>query len=683
MATNWKSLGRNTQVVIQLLIVLSCVALIFLIFPKVNRFQYDFEKGKPWQYEDLISPFSYSLQKDESTIAKERADILDLHEPHFSFQNETTVIAQEKLVGLLNSRIKQLGTDSISDEYSKQLQNTGKQILDSIFGRGIIEETSELENFVLLEDDVAKYSLVSDYLTVDQSNKIIRDYKFESSESESILTPILLSVMAPNIVFNKEMNDAILDNKLSKIAASKGMIQKGEKVVENGDIVDNVAFQKLSSLEAAYSEKVLGNTTIRRVGIGYILAILIVLTVLVVYLYYFRRDLFFNFRHFFFIFLLIVIPLALLSLVFDKGPIYLYAIPFCIIPIVIRAFFGRELALYVHLSIVLIAGLFVPKPFTFVFVTIVAGTIAILGNKNVRYWSQFFKAIGLVFIAYLLSFVASYLMSDNEIASFEPMLFGALAINAFLTFLAYPLIPLFEKLFGLISEISLVEYTDLNKPVLKRLSIEAPGTFQHSLQVANLAEAATVEVGGNSLLVKVGGLYHDIGKLSNPVYFIENQSPNKNPHKTLGYDESAEIIIAHVPEGVKIAKKANLPKPILDFIQTHHGTSRVEYFYRLHTQENIPEDVDENKFIYPGPKPFTKEQAILMMADSVEAASKSLKNPVQEDLDKLVDGIVAHQMSRGQFDNAPITFKEISRCKMVFKKMLASINHIRVEYPEE
>jgi putative nucleotidyltransferase with HDIG domain len=275
------------------------------------------------------------------------------------------------------------------------------------------------------------------------------------------------------------------------------------------------------------------------------------------------------------------------------------------------------------------------------------------------------------------------LAESGTLESVKLPIIGLLALNVFLSFLAYPLIVFFEKMFGLITDISLVEYTDINKPLLKRLSLEARGTFQHSHQVSNLAEAAASEIRANSLLVKVGALYHDIGKMEQSIYFIENQFPDENPHSKLSYEESAKIIIAHVTDGVKLAKKYGLPQQIIEFIQTHHGTTRVEYFYRMHAKVHKDEQINDQTFKYPGPAPFRKEHAILMMADSVEAASKSLKNPTHGSLCELVDNIIDYQRSRGQFDNVPITFKEITQCKEVFKKMLASIYHIRIEYPKQ
>jgi hypothetical protein len=334
-----------------------------------------------------------------------------------------------------------------------------------------------------------------------------------------------------------------------------------------------------------------------------------------------------------------------------------------------------------HIAVMLLSAFIVPHGLNWIFIQFIAGMVSIFNNKNARYWSQFFTSSALLLLTYLLGYFGVSLIMTGSFDKIVLLNFGWLTVAAFLTLLSYPLIPIFERLFGFVSDITLVELSDLNRPLLKKLFTEAPGTFQHSLQVANIAEAAAEEIGANSLLVKVGGLYHDIGKMKNPGFFIENQS-GYNPHDELRFDESASIIIAHVPDGVEMAKKFRLPGVIIDFIRTHHGTTRVEYFYRSFLKAHPENEVEEAQFQYPGPLPFSKETAILMMADGIEASARSLKQPTEEDVNNLVDRIVSHLMERQQFVNSPITFKEITICKQVFKKMLASIHHIRIAYPE-
>ncbi|MGB1248637.1 MAG: HD family phosphohydrolase [Chitinophagales bacterium] len=680
MSNQWKGFSKKTQLVVQLGLAIASIIFIYWIFPKVNRFQYDYEQGKPWAYQDLYSPFDFSVLKSVEAIEQEEQAINDAHLDHYLFQENREQEVQEKFSLLLEGRWEQLdSTEQADNDYAK-LQRDGEKLISAIYEESIIDKAPN-EDVVLMQGNTAHNVSAYQVKGINYAIEEIEDF-YEGKDGSSISMPILKIIVDVNYLYDDSLNQQILAQKLAKISTTGGLVQKGQIVIEKGEVISDETYQKLLSFEKSYEEKVVGESQMRWLSVGYLILISIAIAVLILYLFFYKPKLFLNIRHYFFVLILINLALLATSTAVKLVPLYILFVPYCIIPIVLRSFFKRELALYVHLVIILIAGFFIPKSFHFVFIQVVAGIIAIYGNKDVRYWSQFFSAIGFILLAYLMSYIGFALITEGNLNAISLPIIGCLFANVVLTFLAYPLIPFFERIFGLISEISLAEYTDLNKPLLKKLSLEAPGTFQHSLQVANLAEAATAEIGGNSLLVKVGGLYHDVGKLERPVYFIENQS-GLNPHSKIGYEQSAEIIIGHVTNGIKIAKKAGLPSVIVDFIRTHHGTTRVEYFYRLHTQEVPPEHIDEDKFVYPGPSPFTKEQAVLMMADSVEAASKSLQKPSYEQLEGLIDKIVDSQMSKKQFDNAPITFKEIKTCKKVFLKMLASIYHVRIAYPDE
>jgi cyclic-di-AMP phosphodiesterase PgpH len=355
---------------------------------------------------------------------------------------------------------------------------------------------------------------------------------------------------------------------------------------------------------------------------------------------------------------------------------------FCIVPIIVRTFFGTANALYTHLAIMMLASFVIPLGNDFIVLNMLAGMVAIFYNIKNNYWSQFFLSNGLILVTYLLGYIAMSVSNEGSFATVNYQNFGWLSLNILLTLLAYPFIPMLEKAFGFVSEITLLELSDINKPLLKELSIKAPGTFQHSLQVANLAEAAAYEIGANAMLAKTGALYHDIGKTLNPTYFIENQSSEVNPHDELTFEESARIIVSHVADGIELAKKYKLPDIIIDFIRTHHGSSRVEFFYQSFLKNFPDEAIDEKLFSYPGPLPYSKETAIVMMSDTVEAAARSLKNPTRDMLDELVEKLIAFKISQNQFINSDITFKEINVVKKILKKMLHSIYHARVEYPK-
>jgi len=359
-----------------------------------------------------------------------------------------------------------------------------------------------------------------------------------------------------------------------------------------------------------------------------------------------------------------------------------YMIPFCIAPLVIRIFFDEHLALMTHLVIILIASFLSSLGYEFTFLQLLAGIVAILTPFEVRNWSRFFQSMLLILLSYALGFFCLSLIDNGSYIGMEWSVYRWLFINVFLTLLAYPLVPLLERLFGFLSPFTLVELSDMNRPLLRELSIKAPGTLQHSLQVANLAEAAAAKIKANTLLVKVAALYHDIGKMTQSNYFIENKG-TKSPHDNISPTESAKVIIGHVKNGVTMAKKNGLPQVLIDFIKTHHGTTRVEYFYRQHCTETNNEQADDSSFTYPGPRPRTKEEAILMIADSLEAASKSLKEPSMEDIDQLVEKIIAGKIAHRQLENTGLSFRELQLCKTEWKKLLKSIYHVRIEYPEE
>jgi putative nucleotidyltransferase with HDIG domain len=386
-------------------------------------------------------------------------------------------------------------------------------------------------------------------------------------------------------------------------------------------------------------------------------------------------------RNITFIYFIIAAMIIIEASVVKSGLTVLYAIPFCIVPITTKTFFGPTTALHTFIALMLLSTFIIPNGTDFIVLQIIAGMVALFTSVRVNYWSQFFISNGLILLTYFIGYFAISISQEGEINNTNIENLGWIVLNVLLVLLSYPFIPLFEKLFGFVSEITLLELSDINKPLLKELSIKAPGTFQHSLQVANLAEAAAYEIGANTLLVKTGALYHDIGKIANPTYFIENQVSNINPHDDLTYEESAHIIISHVSEGITLAKKYELPDIIIDFIRTHHGSSRVEYFYQSYLMNFPDNEVNESLFTYPGPLPYSKETAIVMMADTVEAAARSLKQPTATIIDELVEKLIQHKISQQQFINCNITFKEINTIKKVLKKMLHSIYHARVEYP--
>ncbi|RZK66514.1 MAG: HDIG domain-containing protein, partial [Pedobacter sp.] len=447
-------------------------------------------------------------------------------------------------------------------------------------------------------------------------------------------------------------------------------------------VIDDEIFQKLQSFKEIYEAqtKTIGDSKL--VYFGQILLVGFIVSLLMVFLKLFRKDIFADNRQLTLILLVTTTMLLSLTWAIKLNLPSLYYIPFCIVPIIIRILFDTRLALYLHLLVILIAGFFVPNSFEFVFFQTTAGMVAIYSIRNLIKREQLLLSALFILSAYFISFVGIALLREGSITNIEWGNFVPFIVSVLLSLLAYPLIYAFERLFGITSDIALIELTNTNNKLLRELAFKAPGTFQHSLQVANLAEAAIFKIGGNSLLVRAGALYHDIGKIENPQYFIENQNTAVSPHDKLPYEQSAQIIIKHVHKGIEITRKNQLPESVIDFIRTHHGNTRVDYFYQSFLKNSPEKFVDENIFRYPGPIPFSKETGVLMLADSVEAASRSLKNPDAQSINALVERIIDYKLEQDQLDNCDITLKDIETIKLIFKTMLMSIYHVRIDYQQ-
>jgi len=483
-------------------------------------------------------------------------------------------------------------------------------------------------------------------------------------------------------VYTESPFTAVIQIQQDSIIESTVNYQAGSLVVAKGQFITNALNQTLDQ----FLPTTMDNSSILSGGwiyfIGHFILTMLIIGALVLYAYKYFPQSCQSVRGVVFLIIWPVIYSIIVYFVSNSQGLNVYLIPFCITPIVVLNFYNGRLALVIHIVVILIASFLIELGYEFIFLQILAGIVTVLVMTETRFWNKFFVAILVILCTYLLAYLGLAIINSGTIIPDESQVFIWLCINALLLLLAYPFIPMLEKIFGFTSTITLAELADMNKPLLKDLSIKAPGTLQHSLQVANLSEAAAKEIGADSLLVKTAALYHDIGKTKQPEYFIEN-SMGSNPHEKITNFESARIIIDHVIEGEKMAKNANLPKLLIDFIATHHGTTRVEYFYRTQLKEEPGRQFDESLFRYPGPKPKTKEQTILMLADSIEAASKSLKNPTGQDIDQLIDKIVDLKLANEQLIESELSFQELEKCKTVFSSLLRSIYHIRIEYPRE
>uniref|UniRef100_UPI00404A631B HD family phosphohydrolase n=1 Tax=Daejeonella sp. TaxID=2805397 RepID=UPI00404A631B len=641
-----------------------CVFFVTLSLPKQARFRFEYEKGKTWMQKDLYSPHSFSIRKTNEEIKKDRDDILKSVFP--IYQNDIQVV--ENVMEAFSSEFETKWKSSGILENSKEIYfAAGNSMLKNIFAKGLMNTVTKYQrngpnyNFNLVLNNVSTQINTADALIVSDANKLIKQEinNYVNIENREWLIKLIANHLKANYVYDEILTDKLEENALNNLSITRGMVQKGELIIAKGTMVNSVIYQKLESLRAAYEEdaKVVGNRNLILFG-QFLLAGLII-ALLMVFLFLFRKDIYADNRQLALILLVITGMLVGLSWAMRINIPSVYYIPFCIVPIIIRILFDTRLALNIHLLVVLIAGFFVPNSFEFAFLQISAGMVAIYSIKNLIKREQFLISALLILLNYFIAFLGISLIRDGSLSDIEWLNFVPFIFSVLFSLLAYPLIYAFERMFGITSDVTLMELTNTNSKLLRDLAYKAPGTFHHSLQVANLAEAAIFKIGGNALLVRAGALYHDIGKTINPQYFIENQNRGSNPHDTISYEQSAQIIIQHVLKGVEIAKKNNIPEMIIDFIQTHHGNTRVDYFYQSFLK-NFPEKfVDENIFRYPGPIPFSKETAVLMLADSVEAASRSLKEPNAISISDLVERIINYKLDQDQLTNSNITLKDI------------------------
>ena len=675
---NFLELIRNKHnLLYKISLFIASVVLIVFFFPKEASFKYDFQKNKPWFYDDLLAPYDIPIEKTADEITKLTKETKK--ELYFDFLPNK---AEEKIRFVE----KEIALRSWQENDKPAILEKAKAIIAEVYRRGVIQKIAELDSykdsavfFVQRNRYYAEFTL-ADVYTPKTLSKYLLD-KFGGKQRRLLVVLEKTFEIAPeNILFNPKETEKNYNQKLNQLFQSKEIVVKGQSIIKRGDIVDQHKFQVLKSFERKHKELHLTQQIKWNIALGQTLLVSILIACLALYLIFFRRNLLKNNKNIVFLLLVVVGAVVATSIVLAQNFFSVYAMPLCLIPIITRSFFDSRTAFFVLLIVTLLLGFVVPNGLHFMFIQIVAGMVGLYVFVNFRNRTQLFVTSLIVMFAYCLSYFALNLVIEGDFTKINWLVFAWLGISAFLIVLAYPIIYLFEKLFGFVSDVTLLELADTNNKLLRELSRKAPGTFQHSLQVANLAEAAIHKIGGNGLLLRTAALYHDIGKMEAPMYFIENQSTGVNPHDELSYEESAQIIINHVIKGVEIAKKNNIPDLIVDFIRSHHGTTKTEYFYRKYIDEN-PDDLSVKGFQYPGPIPFSKESAILMMADSVEAASRSIKVPDVEKIDALVESIITHQLALNQFDNAAITLRDITLIKKIFKKMLMNIYHVRVEYP--
>ncbi len=812
MKNFWEKLFARIPNSARYIVAVAALLSLLPLLPTNATFKYKFTQGQTWLYDDLMANFDFAILKSADEIAKERADLDRNVSPYYEIDLEAIAERKKLFAKRFDAQLKQsrMQFPDVARNTEGYI-NYGNYVIGRLLSKGVLEMDTFLEKrdkeFVIniLRGNVTEKQTYQNLLTPQKAQEWLSDsLPFVKLQEPEFLLPLLEPLLSPNLAFNAEKTREFKQQELEKMSTSRGMVKSGELIVPKGGIVTQGVYQKLISFKEHYESDYLASRKFYLVLFGYVLLIGMAMALFLFYLKNNAKTAYDKLRWVVFLLGWMVIYTYLMYGVRASEVLHPYIVPFCIAPIIIKNFYNRELAFVTHTISVLIAGLITSPGYEFILLQMLAGLVVVFSRFDTRYWGNFYQSIASIIVVYMLGYIGISFIEESNLALINWTVLIWLGLNGFLTLLAYPLIPLFGNLFGFISSITLAELSDLSHPLLKELSMKAPGTLQHSLQVANLSEAAAVSIGANDLLVKVGALYHDVGKTLNPQYFIENQS-GTNAHDSLSPLESATVIMAHVTEGAKMAEKFGLPQPIIRFIDTHHGTTAVEFFYRKHIEDfkikikneelnranananlgiknvelnvvdnelnkglnasnsnddlviknvelnvvnngnselntlnssddlvikNVELNVIDNelnnksselnvsnsndklviknvelnvvsnelkpnldimtldfeateraKFMYNGPKPTSREETILMLADSLEAAAKSLKTPTSESIDSLVSSIIDNKIKQGQLEESALTFNELELCKASFKKTLKSIHHVRIEYP--
>ena len=665
------------------------------IMPRKKSFKYEPIEGKPWPHENLISDMEFSIKKPIEKVNAEKQQVQNQKSFFFTLNKERQEEATEKLkYGLerfASNKLENkpvLRSEKEHQKYVSNLQKKVKTIWAKIYKKGVIQNTPSIidkdGNYVIYVDtgDGSSAKYLNKIFTVNQATDLIKKINITDEDDYKESVNLLIEALTQNILFDTYATEINLDNELKKISNVSGKVEVGELIVSKGELLNEETYLKVISYQNEFEGKQISERDNRIILVGQTLLISLCFLIIFLFMMKNRTSLFKDTSAIKLILLNVILFLALARFsLFFNNTYLIYVVPFCALPLVIRSFYDLRLALFVHTITIVLVGWLAPDPFHFVFIQLMAGILSVLTIENLYKRSDLFISVGKIAIVYFITFMGISMITRMDLFGQDFIVYGFLLISAFLTLFTYPLVYIYEKLFSLVSDISLLELADTNHPLLKEMAEKAPGTFQHSLQVSSLAEQAIMEIGGNALLVRAGALYHDIGKVDNTLFFIENQMAGINPHDELSADESAKLIISHVIKGIEKAKKHNLPEQIIDFIRTHHGDGMVQYFYRQYVKK-FPDKMNETEmFRYPGPKPFSKETAVLMMADSVEAATRSLAVKNSENVSGMVEKIIQNQMNDGQFNHASITLKEIDIIKKLFIKKLLNIHHLRVEYP--
>lgn len=649
---------KRLSLIYKILAILVTAVLIIVIFPHTRHGEhYDYKIGAVWRGADLVAPYDFAVMLTADELKVEQEAERQKAILYYRVDSSARDMALERL---------ESGQWKLESGERRKL----KRQIDSIYRTGYLETPKEVNDLsshsiVVLQGAVGQLHRSDEYLTRDDLEPgLLRD-----------------SLLQPSLVLDQARTTLELDSRLSQIGHHSQMVMAGDRIISKGEEVTPEKAQIITSLESENDRRFSDSYSLWGQMAGQLLLAIIAFVALFMFLKNTRHPILDDNRKVLFVLLLILLMSAVEALVIRTNPDWVLLVPLCIVPILMRVFFDMRVALYIHLTTVIILANLVPNSFEFIFYQLVTGMMSIIAVRNLERRSQFFTLALVIFLSYSFIYTSGVLSQDTNLLSLSGEKYLMFFLNALLTLMAYPLIYLFEKLFGMTTNLTLMELSSTNTPALRELSKRAPGTFQHSMQVANLAEDLISEIGGNALLAKVGALYHDIGKIRNPLYFTENQNSGFNPHDELDYVESAQLITRHVTDGLDLARQYRLPAEVQDFIRTHHGTTYTGYFYAKELERHPDGNFDVTQFRYPGPRPYSRETAVVMIVDTVEAACRSLKQHTKESTDQLIDRLIEGKVKERQLDNCPLSYGDIARIRQFLKSKMMSIYHVRVEYP--
>ncbi len=677
----------RTHTYVILLYIISVVIVCFLL-PREGKFPYEFQKGKIWQHNDLYATFDIPILKTPSELDTEKDSLRKAFVVYYNYHPE---VAGQQIVHFRQTFDEQWKNSGL-DEFQKEiLYDYTVALLDSIYNRGIMQEEEGVghqslsDQVVILRNNIAEEGDRDDIFTQKSAYEMVvaKLGNIKNDTEISFLKSLNINdFILPNLFFNVDITNKVKAEQIGKLSYTKGVIATNRKIIARGEVVNDEKYNMLVSLKYEFENKVGNSGNFKQILAGQVIIVVICFMLMYIFLMYFRPLIFRNTLRTAFLLLVIVLFVGLSCIVARNEYFSLYVLPWVMVPVIVCTFYDARTATFIYMITLMQVGFIAPNSFEFIFLNFVAGIVGIVNVQSIYRRGSLFKSIVFVILAYCVVYTAMVMMQGTDFRQIDWMNYVRFGISGALIFVVYPSIFIFEKMFGFISDITLMELSDTNQPLLRKLSEVAPGTFQHSLQVANLAEEVVQKIGGNPLLVRTGALYHDIGKINRPAYFIENQTGSRNPHEDISPENSAQIIIEHVSNGIEIAKKNRIPQHIIDFIRTHHGTTTVRFFYHLYQKQSADKRIDRSKFTYPGPIPFSKEMVVLMMCDSIEAASRSLKDLNHKAISDLVDNIINYQILEDQYNDANITYREINTAKHIIKNRLMNIYHVRIEYPK-